>query len=561
MRVLHGFLFVLACGLSCRAQELPVGKVIAKVVCELDESKSYALYVPSSYVREKAWPVIFCFDPSARGNLPVERLQAAAEKYGYIVAGSHDSRNGPFPGNAPAIQAMIKDVSAHLSVDSKRIYTAGMSGGSRVAITIAMSGFAKGVIACGAGFPVPVENIPPEVRFAFFGIVGTEDFNLPELRQTDDALRDRGASHRLVTFNGPHVWPPEEKFMEAVEWLEVESMRAGTRAKDDAFVQRLFAARKAALAELPELERWRELRSIAADYGDFLDTTEFKKEADALAASRAFKKALKEERAMAGREIQLTQQLTQLAGSGWMEQQQFAGKIRERAAAVSDSPDRRMARRAIAGYVVMTREAVGALFKENDYAAAAAALELAVALRPDHARNWYDLARARVYTADKRSVFDALERAAAIGFDDVVHAEAEPRFEKLKADPRFEKFLEAIRLNRTDEVMQLPAMHISAVLANVELRPFFLGTSGDDARKISFLRVDRVRAGTAAARAGVEAGQEVTIIQDVRVRGLTESELEEAMQTPVKGEIVMSLRAPFQRDEKIVRVPVRKTAE
>src|SRR6266850_2335045 len=71
-----------------RADDLPKGIVVEKVVCELDVSQSYALYLPSGYTPEKTWPVIYAFDPDGEGNTPVKLYRDAAEKYGYIVVGT-----------------------------------------------------------------------------------------------------------------------------------------------------------------------------------------------------------------------------------------------------------------------------------------------------------------------------------------------------------------------------------------------------------------------------------------------------------------------------------------
>src|SRR6185503_18751108 len=76
------------------AADLPAGQIIDRVVCAADSSQSYALYVPARYTPSRVWPVIFAFDPGARGRIPVERYQAAAERYGFVVVGSNNSRNG-----------------------------------------------------------------------------------------------------------------------------------------------------------------------------------------------------------------------------------------------------------------------------------------------------------------------------------------------------------------------------------------------------------------------------------------------------------------------------------
>jgi len=66
--------------LRAQAQDLPVGKIIERVVCLKDAGQSYALYLPLNYATDRRWPVIYAFDPAARGMLPVERFKDAAEK-------------------------------------------------------------------------------------------------------------------------------------------------------------------------------------------------------------------------------------------------------------------------------------------------------------------------------------------------------------------------------------------------------------------------------------------------------------------------------------------------
>src|ERR1043165_9117236 len=73
----------------------PVGRVLEKVPVGRDATQSYALYLPAAYTPARKYPVLYFFDPGARGAVPVERFKEAAEKYGYILVGSNNSRNGP----------------------------------------------------------------------------------------------------------------------------------------------------------------------------------------------------------------------------------------------------------------------------------------------------------------------------------------------------------------------------------------------------------------------------------------------------------------------------------
>ena len=131
---------------AASAADLPKGRIIDRVVCSAAARQSYALYLPSAYSAARTWPVLYCLEPSARGRLPLERFQEGAEKYGYIVAGSYNSRNGPMALASEALQAMWRDTHETLSIDDRRAYLAGMSGGARAATAFLKTGVFAGVI-------------------------------------------------------------------------------------------------------------------------------------------------------------------------------------------------------------------------------------------------------------------------------------------------------------------------------------------------------------------------------------------------------------------------------
>src|SRR5579871_430974 len=135
--------------------DVPRGQIIDSLKCLADASQSYALYLPSNYSPDRKWNVILAFDPGGRGRRGVERYQAGAEKYGYILAGSNNSRNGPWEISLEAAKAMMTDVAARFPIHPDRVYTAGMSGGARVAMEVALSTKSSiaGVMASSAGFP------------------------------------------------------------------------------------------------------------------------------------------------------------------------------------------------------------------------------------------------------------------------------------------------------------------------------------------------------------------------------------------------------------------------
>src|SRR5215472_8803976 len=114
------------------------GTVISHLNTLDDPAQSYAVYLPSHYSPDRLWPIIYAFDPFARGKTAVEVYKDAAEKYGYIVVASNNSRNGR--GGAPlaAAQAVWLDTHRRFPLARNRIYTTGLSGGARVATAFAL---------------------------------------------------------------------------------------------------------------------------------------------------------------------------------------------------------------------------------------------------------------------------------------------------------------------------------------------------------------------------------------------------------------------------------------
>lgn len=204
-------------GAMAPAQELPRGAVVDPVVVAGNERQSYALYLPSNYQAERTWPVLYCLDPGARGRAPVERFAKAAEKAGFVVVGSNNSRNGPMGPIQEAIRAMLNDTHARFSIDDSRVYAAGLSGGARLALSWGLNGQLAGVIACSAAFGPP--GTPKQIPMRIFATTGIDDFNHDELYRMSRDLARRGVEHRFVEFEGGHEWLPEPLTFEALDFF------------------------------------------------------------------------------------------------------------------------------------------------------------------------------------------------------------------------------------------------------------------------------------------------------------------------------------------------------
>ncbi len=353
--MLRCFLLGIA-ALAAYAQDLPRGQIIDEVKCTARPEQSYALYIPSNYSAKRQWSLILAFDPRANGRAPVVQFQAAAEKYGYIVAGSKNSRNGPPGVSLNAAQAMLDDINSRFTIDSKRMYLAGQSGGARFAMDLAMgTGKFAAVVASSAGFPhEPQRSLP----FPVFGTAGTEDFNNLEMHTFDRLVT---TPHRVVIFEGGHTWLPSDLAVEAIEWLELQAMKTGQRPRDEALLERVFEARTAQATRQPDDHAiYLALSGLATDFAGLRDVAEIKTRAAALEHKKDVQEGLKKDLAQEQVEERANGELRGLAYG--MQDPSHHGEYLEQlrtrllelskqANAPENSSDRQMARRLISGAI------------------------------------------------------------------------------------------------------------------------------------------------------------------------------------------------------------------
>lgn len=197
--------------------ELPRGQVVPRVDIADSDGQSYALYLPKNFTTEHQWPVLLCLDPAARGVVPVERFAAAGEKYGFVVVGSNNSRNGPMTISAQAIRFLTDEVKRRFAPKADGWFAAGFSGGSRVALSWAQAAGLNGVIADGAAFGQ--NGLPKQRPFKVYAVAGRDDFNYHELHQMAVDLGARGWPVRFAEFDGGHEWLPAELADEGLRFL------------------------------------------------------------------------------------------------------------------------------------------------------------------------------------------------------------------------------------------------------------------------------------------------------------------------------------------------------
>ncbi len=448
-------------GPSSTAEELPRGRVVEQVSALRDSSQTYALYLPSNYTPARRWPTLYCFDPLARGAIPVGLFSEAAERFGWVVVGSNNSRNGPFKASVDAAAAVFEDTQARLSLDAERRYTAGFSGGARQAVMIDLlcRQCLAGVIAVGAGYPPNYKPTAP-VTFALFGVAGVDDFNFPEMKDLDADLARVGAAHRFESFAGGHAWAPRELAAAAVEWMELQAIKTGKRDRDEALVAGMWERR---LAEARRLEAganpyaaFRAYESLAADFRGLRDIAEAERRLGALGASKEVKSALKDESGQLSRQRRLVSELFDLAerrrGEFEVKVQAIADfrrlteELRAKAKAEADTGERRVARRVISQLAARFYETAANLRQRRARASEVVeALETAAEVAPNSPYIFFELAVAHAENSDRKKALAALRTAFEKGFRDAAALEREHALDALRGEAEYRRIVEEIK--------------------------------------------------------------------------------------------------------------------
>jgi predicted esterase len=428
-------------------QKLAAGKILERVVCSKFPEQSYALYVPSAYSGDHSWPVVFAFDPGARGKIPVELMKEAAEKYGYIVLGSNNSRNGAWKPELDAAEAMLQDAQERFSVDLKRVYFAGFSGGARVASQLAqLCKCAAGVLLSGAGFS---QNSSPlrETPFPVFSAVGNLDFNYSELIPLQDKLEQAEYPHWLGIFDGIHEWAPAEVMNEAFAWFRVQAMRSKREARNDDFVAAelkemvSIAEKRSGSGDL--LSAWRQYKQIASTYDGIADVAQFKGKAEELSRTKAVQDALKRERSDFEQQASLSNDILEsVQAQNGVEYTQRDIRASERIddlrhlAESEKHPDRAIVlKRAVAGIFVGAIESGNHELERKDYRAAANYFLAAAKARPDAEWPLRQLAIAEALGKNRNRAVETLKRIKAITGDSAEFAswfQTEPAFQEIR---------------------------------------------------------------------------------------------------------------------------------
>jgi predicted esterase len=443
----------LAAAAQSAVPSFPAGAVIPSVPCISDQKQSYALYLPSSFTPVRKWPIIYVFDPAARGQVAVEAMRTAAETLGYIVAASNNSRNGAMGQSTEAANAMWQDTQQRFPIAEQRRYLAGMSGGARVATRIALScaGCVAGVIANAAGLPFGAEPTG-DMKFAYYAAVGNADFNYGEFVDLRRKLDAAGARYRIRIFDGQHGWAPPEVWAEALNWMDLQAMASGTMPRDPARIQQTLDSGLAQARDFQSqnnrLAALREYQSLVRDFRNLADVSSAEASLAGLSKDKAVKSAEKEEMSALAQQAEMIakplSEMQAIAGGNpdnltFMDLKSDIADLKKRAADSRNSNDLKslVVRRALGGLVVEAYESGEHSLEEKNYHIALLYFDLAAAGSSNPAWAHYQRARAYAMLADRKNTLAELKVSLAGGFHEPSALES-PEFQSFHGQPEFQ---------------------------------------------------------------------------------------------------------------------------
>ncbi len=215
-------------------EKKPIPGKISQITCRSNDDYHYSVYLPSKYTPDQKWPVLYTHCPGGGGYTAFFR--SVAEELGFIVIGLKESRNGPWVNIIKCQKAVWKD-RGRLSIDPKRSYAYGFSGGSSASFQYALThkkSFA-GIIAVGGGgfwgLPVKVRTTRPRgiKHMLLYAICGSLDAGaLKSIEPAAKIWKKAGKKVKFVTRRGVgHSNASKEGAAEALRWMEKQWLRSG----------------------------------------------------------------------------------------------------------------------------------------------------------------------------------------------------------------------------------------------------------------------------------------------------------------------------------------------
>ncbi len=466
--LLSGLIIMVMIG-SCNNSQKPVkkqsnnyipqpfekAKILENVKALKDTAYRYAIYLPENYQSEKQTPVVFFFDAHARGVLPIKKYHLLADKYGWILAGSNNSKNGQTAGQRNAIiYHFMEDVEQRCNINPDRIYTAGFSGGARIASGICLyNKNIAGVIACAAG--LPQTNRQPNTTCTLIGIVGNKDFNYLEMKALNNELSTLGLQHSLLVFDGKHEWPPFNVMDEAFTLLQLSAMQQKKTVVSKSVIKHFVEKNDSLLQQAETRGNFLQAATICQKIIDFTkglqDISSYQKRLIKLTGNQNYRKQ-QQQFFLIKKEETKTQQVLARAmeakNSSWWKQELY-DLINK--AKIAGDQQRLMNRRLLNYLSLISYLYADRALKNNQTKEAQKFLMIYKLSDPGNPEVYFLRAELFSMTGKNSQVLFELEKAAAKGFSEPGRLNGNKYFKKFINEQNYSKIVREMRVNKNDK--------------------------------------------------------------------------------------------------------------
>ena len=417
---------------------LPIRQLLTGFTLKNDPQLAVSLYIPDSSYAGTQLPLLLAFDSHARGEMVLEKYRELADRFGFVLAVSENSKNGHQPDQSLQIaNSTLDDLMGRLNLDPKRLVLTGFSGGARVACLVAQNRTdIAGVIGCAAGYQ-------PDVRgqsFSYYGLVGVEDFNYVEMISLDRVLESISPPYWIETWKGPHEWPPVEDMEKAWDWMEFRQMAYETLPKDEERIGAMKSRFEKAMASCKGTDCY----DLRKEYHSYLreieDVEALKAEMRQISSEQGFRDQRDRQQAAEAREAGLRetcQHDIQVKDLAYWQQEVPAMEKR----AKPKTEEGYMHRRVLGFMSLVAYSYSNQSLAANDLANAEKYIIIYALVDPPNSEHAYFLAKLRMRQGRSDEAMSSLIKAVALGFSDKDRMASDPDFVTLKGAPGFENLL------------------------------------------------------------------------------------------------------------------------
>jgi tetratricopeptide (TPR) repeat protein len=316
-------------------------------------------------------------------------------------------------------------------------------------------------IACYTAAGWPFEQKPdPKDKFLFYGTTAFGDYNYFEVLDLEKVLLKLGVTHHVELFEGVHQWMPAELATRALAWIELQAMKAGSRAKEAGWIEAQWQETLArargyeAAGDLFLAER--EYRAAAADFAALREIAPAAAKAAEIQALPAFQKDAREREKVEKAEKAYLERARGVIAlispeNGPATAAQIAGSLqiadlKKRAKSSENIHDRWSAKRLLATLHGQTASYLPTNFMaKKEYDRAILALSIALEINESNTYALVTRAKAHSLKGDRKRALADLEQAAEKGWKDADAVEGEGAFGPLRGDGEFQKVLARMR--------------------------------------------------------------------------------------------------------------------